>query len=84
MADGNPNRTTYWFNIERIEQLERAIVYSAFAQYRTSAYQLPDRVQLIDGDCVLESPIGDWRDGKFYATSYSLEQYRGKPYKVKA
>jgi len=34
-------------------------------------------------DCVLESPIGDWRDGKFYATSYSLDQYRGKPYVVK-
>jgi len=35
-------------------------------------------------DCVLESPIGDWHDGKFRVTEDSLRQFRGAPYKVKA
>ncbi len=32
----------------------------------------------------LQSPIGGWHEGKFYATADSLNQARGAKYKVKA
>jgi len=36
-------------------------------------------------ESTLRSPIGDWREGKFYATADSLRQFRGgAKYKVKA
>jgi hypothetical protein len=40
--------------------------------------------QVALAESTLQSPIGGWHDGKFYATADSLAQARGAPYKVKA
>lgn len=45
---------------DRIEEMEAALVYSAFAQHRTPLYMLPEGVSLIDNDRV-EVVLADGR-----------------------
>lgn len=53
---------------QRLADLERALVYSAFRQHSTPQYQLPERVALVDNDTVEVRFTDDRHGPKVVAT----------------
>lgn len=66
------NRVTYKQQAraaqDRVAELERALVYSAFRQHGTPLHQLPERIALLDNDTVEVRFTDDRRGPKVVAT----------------